>query len=55
MEGRCEHESEPESAIHKAAGSLVSGDSQNATGRNTPQRPFPHLQLQGHFSSGMVE
>ena len=31
--------------IHKAAGSLVTGHSQNATGRNAPQRPFLLLAL----------
>ena len=49
MEGRCEHDSEPESAIHKVAGSLVSGHSQNVTGRNTPQRPFPLYSLRDIF------
>ena len=42
------------SAIHRATGSLVTGHSQNA-GMNVPQRPFPHSQLQGHFSSETVE
>ena len=41
---------ETNDAIHKATGSLVTGYSRNAAGRNIHHRLFPHPQLQTFFS-----